>query len=277
VSWYAIEVRPDAEQRDAMAAWLIGRTGEAVEERADGTLVSFALTIPAAEALEHDLAREYGPGLTMRRREHPEVDWTVAWREGLGVRRVGRFAIVPSWIDYQPRPEELVIVIDPEMAFGSGEHGSTRAALMLLERYARPGSRVLDLGSGSGILSIAAARLGALRSVGVEADGDSLPFAVMNSERNGVSDRVMFLEGDAAQLTPLLGPASVVVSNILRLINVALLPEVHEALEADGIAIFSGMEATEAELFRAPLLAAGFRIVSEVVDETWWAVAAARA
>jgi ribosomal protein L11 methyltransferase len=277
VSWYAIEVHPEAERRDAIAAWLVDRTGEAVEERADGTLVSFALTIPAAEALERDLAREHGPDLAVRRREHPEVDWTIAWREGLGVRRVGRLAIVPSWIDYQAGPGELVIVIDPEMAFGSGEHGSTRAALALLDRYARPGGRVLDLGSGSGIVCIAAARLGALRAVGVEVDADSLPYAAMNAERNQVSDRVLFLEGDAAQLTPLLGTAAVIVSNILRLINVALLPEIHAALEDDGVAIFSGMEAAEAALFRPPLLEAGFRIVSEVTDETWWAVAATRA
>jgi len=274
MSWFAIEVHPEAERRDAVAAWLVERTGEAVEERADGTLVSFATSAPAAEALERDLVEAHGPGLSLARREHPEVDWTLAWREGLGVRRVGRFAIVPSWIHYQAGPGELVIVIDPEMAFGSGEHGSTRAALALLDRFARPGHTVLDLGSGSGILTIAAAKLGAAQAIGVEVDAESLPFAFMNAERNGVLERVAFLEGDAAQLTPLLAPADVIVSNILRLINVALLPEIRGALRLGGIAIFSGMEVAEAELFRAPLLEAGFRVVAELIDETWWAVAA---
>jgi ribosomal protein L11 methyltransferase len=276
VSWYAIEVQSDIDRREAIAAWLVDRTGQAVEERADGTLVSFALTIPAAEALEQDLARVHGPGIAVARREHPEVDWTLAWREGLGVRRVGRFALVPSWVAFDPAPGEHVIVIDPEMAFGSGEHGSTRAALALLDRHARPGDTVLDLGSGSGILTIAAARLGAARAIGVEVDAESLPFAATNAERNGVSGKVVFLEGDAAQLTPLLAPADVVVSNILRLINVALLPEIHEVLRPGGIAIFSGMEVSEAGLFRSPLVAAGFTIRSELVDETWWAVAAER-
>jgi len=275
VSWYALEVHPNADRRDAVAAWLVGRTGQAVEERADGTLVSFALTIPAAESLERDLVRELGPGIAVARREHPEVDWTVAWREGLGVRRVGRFAIAPSWLGYQPAPGEELIVIDPEMAFGSGEHGSTRAALTLLDRFVRPGDTVLDLGSGSGILSIAAAKLGAVQAIGIEVDGDTLPYTTMNAERNGVAGRVVFLEGDAAELTPLVAPADVIVANILRLINIALLPEVHAALRPGGVAIFSGMETGEAGQFRPALEEEGFRVVAEVTDETWWAVAAA--
>jgi ribosomal protein L11 methyltransferase len=274
VSWYALEVHPDAERRDAVAAWLVGRTGQAVEERADGTLVSFARTIPAAEALEQDLVRDLGPGISVARREHPEVDWTVAWRQGLGVRRVGRFAIAPSWLDYRPQAGEVVLVIDPEMAFGSGEHGSTRAALILLERFTRPGDTVLDLGSGSGILTIAAAKLGASQAIGIEVDGDTLPYATMNTERNGVTGQVVFLEGDAAELTPLVAPADVIVANILRLINIAILPEVHDALRPGGIAIFSGMETAEAGQFRPALEEAGFRVVAEVADENWWAVAA---
>lgn len=274
MSWYAIEVQPDADRRDAVAAWLIGRTGEAIEERADGTLVSFTRTILAAEALERDLALEHGPGIPVARREHPEVDWTVAWREGLGVRQVGRFAIVPSWLAHDSAPGEQVLRIDPEMAFGSGEHGSTRAALALLDRYVKAGDTVLDLGSGSGILTIAAARLGAAPAVGIEVDSDSLPVAAANAERNGVTELVTFLEGDAAQITPLLAPAHVIVSNILRLINIALLPEVRDSLVPGGTAIFSGMEAGEADLFRSALGEGGFRVVSEFTDETWWAVAA---
>ncbi|HEY7683363.1 MAG TPA: 50S ribosomal protein L11 methyltransferase [Gemmatimonadales bacterium] len=276
MSWYEIEVQPDADRRDAIAAWLVTRTGQAVEERPDGTLVSSALTMPAAEAIEHDLARVHGPGIPVSRREQPDVDWTNAWREGLGVRRVGRFAVVPTWIEHPAADGDRVIVIDPELAFGSGEHGSTRAALALVDRFVRPGDTVLDLGSGSGILTIAAALLGAGKAIGIEVDSDALPFATNNAERNRVLERVVFLEGDAAQLTPLVAPADLIVSNILRLINIALLPEIHAALRPGGIAIFSGMEAAEAELFRPALLAGGFTTVAEQVDETWWAVAAVR-
>ena len=210
------------------------------------------------------------------RQELADVDWTTAWRAGLGVRRVGRFSIVPSWIAHEAGPEEIVLRLDPEMAFGSGEHGSTRAALALLDRVVRPGDFVLDLGSGSGILSIAAVKLGAVQAVGIEVDGETIPIAVDNVARNGVAGRVEFLEGDAAQLTPLLPRAQVVVSNILRLVNVALLPEIRDALAPGGSAIFSGMELAEAELFRPALRDGGFVVAEEIVDEGWWAVRATR-
>jgi ribosomal protein L11 methyltransferase len=167
-------------------------------------------------------------------------------------------------------------VLDPESAFGSGEHGSTRAALTLLERHLRPGDRVLDLGSGSGILAIAAAKLGAASAVGIENDAEANPVARRNAERNGVRAAVDFLEGDAGDLAPLLGPADLLLSNILRLVNTALLPAIVAALRPGGLAIFSGMEELEAPLFRPVLETAGLVLRDEVTDTGWWAVAAAR-
>jgi ribosomal protein L11 methyltransferase len=275
VTWFAIEVRPEPGQRDAVAAWLVSRTGQAVEERADGTLVSFALDLAGAVGLEEALARAHGPVATTRR-ELPEVDWSTAWRAGLAVRQVGRFAVVPTWIHHQPAPGELVITLDPEMAFGSGEHGSTRGALQLLQQHLRQGDRVLDLGSGSAILSIAAAMLGAARVAGIELDAEAIPASLQNVERNGVAGVVRILEGDAAAMTPLLAPVDLIVSNILRLVNQTLLPVIHGALVPGGRALFSGMEQSEAELFRAPLRAQGFTLLDEVVDENWWSVAVRR-
>ena len=87
----------------------------------------------------------------------------------------------PPGSAYEPGADEIVLRLDPEMAFGSGEHGSTRAALALLERAVRPGDFVMDLGSGSGILSIAAVKLGAVQAVGIEVDGDTIPIAIENA------------------------------------------------------------------------------------------------
>lgn len=273
MSWYAIEVAPDDARRDLVAAWLVTRTGQAVEERADGTVVSFALSASDAEALGSALEAEFG--LAAQRRELPEVDWTTAWRDGLGARTVGRITLVPTWMADPPGGEHL-ITMDPESAFGSGEHGSTRAALQLLDRWVKPGDAVLDLGTGSGILAIAAVRLGAARVIGVELDAEALPIAQANADRNGVGEKIQFLEGDAGAVTQLLGPVDIAVSNILRLVNVELLPAIHRAVRRGGTAIFSGMEKPEATEFRAPLLAAGFEILAEVTDEGWWAVAAER-
>jgi ribosomal protein L11 methyltransferase len=274
MSWCAVDVRSPGDSRDAVASWLVGRTGQAVEERDDGTLVGFSETEAAAEQLLGELHARFGAGVDGRARALPQVDWSARWRDGLAPRAIGRLVVTPSWLASAASPESRII-IDPESAFGTGEHGSTRSALALLERHLQPGDRVLDLGSGSGILAIAAAKLGAARATGVELDDEADSIAVANARRNGVEDRVGFITGEAAALAPLLGPADLVLSNILRSVNLTLLPAIRSSLRPRGLAIFAGMELPEREQF-LPALADGFEPVEEAVDEGWWAVAARR-
>jgi ribosomal protein L11 methyltransferase len=275
MTWWAIDVRPDPALREWTGAWLVARTGQAVEERDDGTLVTFAEDERAADALVAALVAETGVPVEASRRALEPVDWTTRWRDGLGARRFGRLTVAPSWLNH-PATDGPTVVLDPESAFGSGEHGSTRAALTLLERHVRAGDRVLDLGSGSGILAVAAVKLGAARAVGIENDPEANPVAWRNARRNAVDDRVEFLDGDAGDLAPLLGPADLLLSNILRTVNTALLPAIVAAVRPGGIAIFSGMERAEAGLFRPVLAAAGLCALDEVEDAAWWAVAAMR-
>ncbi len=275
MTWWAIDVRTTPDQRERLGAWLVAKTGHAVEERDDGTLVTFAPDEAAADELIAALGRAAGgPAETRCHRIEP-VDWSTRWRDGLGARSFGRLTVTPSWT-LPPSVAGPVVVLDPETAFGSGEHGSTRVALALLERLVRPGDLVLDLGSGSGILAIAAVKLGAGRAIGIEVDEDANPVAFRNAERNEVADRVEFLAGDAGNLAPLLGPSDLVLSNILRTINTALLPIIASALRPGGRAVFSGMESAEAPLFLSPLGAAGFAVEDEVTDSGWWGVAARR-
>jgi ribosomal protein L11 methyltransferase len=276
MSWWAIDVRTPADRREALGAWLVARTGQAVEEREDGTLVAFAPDEHAADALVEELGRNPDSPLETHRHPIEPEDWSIRWREGLGPRRLEQLTIVPSWLPEAVEPDPLTVVLDPETAFGSGEHGSTRAALTLLSRLARRGDRVLDLGSGSGILTIAAIKLGAASSIGIEIDPEANEVARRNAARNGVSERVEFLEGDAAVLAPLAGPADLILSNILRTINTALLPVIARSLRVGGIAIFSGMEQGEAEEFRTALSATGFTPIQEALDAGWWGVAAER-
>jgi ribosomal protein L11 methyltransferase len=277
MTWWAIDVRTPPEGRDKVGAWLVAKTGQAVEERDDGTLVTFAPDEHAAD----DLIAEIGQaadGLapeTSRRRIEP-VDWSTRWRDGLGSRSFGRLTVAPSWAPASLDSGGPIVVLDPESAFGSGEHGSTRVALSLLERLLQPGDFVLDLGSGSGILALAAVKLGAARAVGIENDPEANVVAARNASRNGVEDAVEFLDGDAGDLAPLLGPADLVLSNILRSANTALLPAIARALIAEGIAIFSGMEVAEAPLFAPALESAGFAVLEERTDTGWWGVAARR-
>jgi ribosomal protein L11 methyltransferase len=274
MSWWAIDVWTAPERRDGMSTWLVTRTGHAVEERDDGTLVTFAPDESAAEALVAELGREVDATARTGRRQLDTVDWSTEWRQGLGSRCFGRLTVMPSWLPEAATSDSTTVVLDPESAFGSGEHGSTRAALLLLEQLIQPGHLVLDLGSGSGILAIASVKLGASRAIGIEIDAEANQVAARNAARNGVSDRVELLEGDAAILAPLLGPADLIVSNILRTANTALLPAIAGALAPDGVTIFSGMEHPEASEFRQVLDRAGFGVVRETVDAGWWGVAA---
>lgn len=275
MTWCAVDLLAPEQIRAAVGSWLVGVTGQAIEERSDGTLVGFLPHESESPGLEAELRRAFGTEVAFATRPLEQVDWTLRWRDGLRPRQIGRLLVTPSWIPLPPT-EQPTVVLDPEMAFGSGEHGSTRGALTLLERYLAPGDRILDLGSGSGILAIAAAKLGARVAIGIEVDEEANPVARRNAERNGVASSVHFFDGNAAALAPLLGPAEVILSNILRNVNVMLLPVIMEALAPGGVAIFSGMEVEEAALFRPVLAEQGFAMEAEVEDAGWWAVAARR-
>ena len=276
MSWWAIDVRTPADHREVLGAWLVARTGQAVEERDDGTLVAFAPDEQAAEVLIEELGRSAGATVETRRHPIEAEDWSTRWREGLGPRQLDRLTVMPSWLPEATEPDPLTVVLDPETAFGSGEHGSTRAALTLLSRLIRRGDRVLDLGSGSGILTIAAIKLGAASAIGLEIDPEANEVARRNAARNEVSDQVEFLDGDAAALAPLVGPVDLILSNILRTVNTILLPVIAASLRSGGIAIFSGMEQGEAEQFRRALSENGFTPIQETLDAGWWGVATER-
>jgi ribosomal protein L11 methyltransferase len=272
MSWWAIDVRTAPVHREAVGAWLVARTGQAVEERDDGLLVGFAADPADAARVLAELPSA-GAEAAGTLRPVEAVDWSERWRHGLGVRRIGRLTVVPSWVTV-PDGAGPTIVLDPEMAFGSGEHGSTRTALTLIDRHVAPGDRVLDLGSGSGILAIAAVKLGAARAIGLETDAEANEVAERNASRNGVEAAVRFLDGDAAVLAPLMAPAELICSNILRSVNTALLRAIRNSLTPAGLAIFAGMEQLEAGEFRSALADAHFTIVDEASDAGWWGTAA---
>ena len=283
MSGFAINVIVPEEEREAFAAFLVEQTGQAIEELDDGTLIAWTETESAALELRRTVdARRTTHDAPIIIRELPDTDWTTEWKKGLGPRTIGRIVVTPSWVPVEAKAGEVVVVVDPETAFGSGEHGSTRGALLLLDRamarqasrQAHQGARVLDLGSGSGILAIAAAKLGAARAVAIEFDAEANVVAESNVERNGVSDRVVIFEGDAGELAQLGAPADIVVSNILRNVNVLLLPAIKGAMASRGVVIFAGMEDTEVVLFKPELEQAGFVAIDEVRDAGWWSCTA---
>jgi ribosomal protein L11 methyltransferase len=273
--WWQMTIVCALGDTDAVAATVVSVTGFGVAEPRPGVITAVASSDVDAERLAAELVRRF-PGLTAQVESVDPVDWSVRWRDGITSHRFGRLLVTPSWLPVTAAADTAVVTIDPESAFGSGEHGSTRAALRLLERHLTVGDRVLDFGSGSGILAIAAVALGARSAIGIEVDAEAHPIAEANAVRNGVSDRAAFLVGDVAAIGVLAGPADLVCSNILRSVNMLLLPTIHDALRPGGVAIFSGMEVPERELFLPVLEAAGWALVDEVVDGDWWAPVARR-
>ena len=274
-SWWRIAIGCREEDTDAVAAALVQSTGQGVEEPIGGSLLTEAMSEADAKRIVAELSAIFRDLEGVVTPLEP-VDWSIKWREGIVTRVFGRLVLTPSWLPASPGDDQVVVTLDPESAFGSGEHGSTRAALALLERHIAPGQRMLDFGSGSGILAIAAAKLGATSAIGIEVDDEAFPIAEANANRNGVADRVTFLVGDAGELGVLAGPAELICSNILRSVNTLLLPSIERALMPHGVAIFSGMEDAEEELFRPVLERHGFAVVESIHDAGWWGVATRR-
>lgn len=250
-----------------VARALFAAGAEALQET-DGALMTQVADAPAAARLAA-AARAADPGVTVDESPAPVVDWTTAWRTQLRAHTVGLLTVTPPWLAAPFLPERT-IVIDPAMAFGTGDHATTRGVLGLMQDVVRPGDTVADLGAGSAVLAIAAAKLGAARVAAIESDPDAIGNAEENVAANGVGGRVVVIEGDAGVLLPLVAPVRVVLANIISAVIRELLPAVHESLAADGVAIFSGMLVTESDMMRREFEAGGFRVLAEVAEGEWW-------
>lgn len=172
-----------------------------------------------------------------------EEDWALAWRNQYTVQHLGkRLVVCPSWLTYEPKDEEVLVRLDPGMAFGTGVHPTTRMCLRALDNLVQSGMRVADVGSGSGILSIAAARLGAAGVLALDVDCVAVKVALENVEANGVSDIVEVAEGalrhDPDQPSP---DYDLIVANITLNPIVDLAPHIVNSLAHNGIIILSGL------------------------------------
>ncbi len=197
-----------------------------------------------------------------------ESDWTELWKDQLDVLRVGkRIVIQPSWRDYSPEPEDIVVELDPGMAFGTGLHPTTQLCLIALEEMVRPGLTVLDLGTGSGILAIAAAKLGADKVLGVDNDAEAVRAARHNVKANRVAANVRVEQGSLAKVS---GCYNLVVVNILaRVIKEMARKGLVEHVCPGGMVIASGIvEEQEADV-GAALEQGGFTLLGRRQQEDW--------
>lgn len=201
--------------------------------------------------------------------ETPTVDWSAKWRTRITAHRLGRLVVTPPWLAEQFTPQER-IVIDPGMAFGTGEHETTRGVLRLMQPVICADDVVADLGAGSAVLAIGAAKLGARRAIAIELDPDAIGNAEANVLANGVADRVSLIEGDVFVLLPLVAPVRVILANIISSVLVELLPVAKEALAASGVAILSGLLMTERAEMAEAFEREGWNVVATDEEGMWW-------
>ena len=215
--------------------------------------------------------RGIGPLLV---RPIPAEEWATSWRAEFPILRVGRIVVRPPWREHTATPGDAVVTIDPGQAFGTGLHPTTRLALIGLEKWSvaghlkalpSDGPGVLDVGTGSGILLLAAIALGASHGTGVDIDPLSVAAAIENAARNGVAERVTVQAGSL----PISAPAPLVMANLVASLHIELAPLLVGAMAPGGRLLTSGMFISRVDEAIAALQAAGATLVDRWEEGEW--------
>jgi len=275
--WTSVRVTPtrssEAARRDCLAA-LFSVGAQGVHEDGAALVTHFP---PGTDlVLVHHALTNADDTVVVETSPVPDVDWSEAWKSRIVAHELGPLTVTPPWLAGDRDPA-CTIIIEPGMAFGTGDHPTTRGVVRLLPSVLRADDVVADLGAGSAVLAIAAAKLGAARVYAIELDGEAIPNAEENVRRNDVADRVHVFEADAAALLPLVAPVRVVLANIISSALISLLPAIGAALTEDGAAILSGILLEERDTMLEVLQAGGWRVVTEDAEGIWWSASIAKA
>ena len=199
-----------------------------------------------------------------------DADWNENWKKYFHVSEIGeKLVIVPSWEEYENKQGRVVLNIDPGAAFGTGTHATTSLCLTLLEKHINNGVKMLDIGTGSGILAIASTLLGAQSAIGVDIDAQSVKTAKENAEINNVQDKCEFIVGDLAD--KISGKFNVICANIVADVIIKLFDNVADFMEDDAVLIISGLIDLRKDDVLNSALAHGFKIVEENYKDNWCA------
>jgi ribosomal protein L11 methyltransferase len=313
LDWLEISVTTDSEAAEAVVELFnrYSRGGTAVETPVD----CFEYELPSAPPPSTVIVKAYLPldgsadeprrrleeGLWHLGQIYPipepvirtlaERDWAEAWKRQYHLQRVGqRVVIVPAWEEYEPAPGEVVISLEPGMAFGTGLHPTTRLCLQALEQQLTPGCNVLDVGAGSGILSIASAKLGADSVLALDADPTAVAVARENVGGNGVGRQVTvrhgtlpggsavpmhFMAGFTLELVAS-GSFDLIVINILAPVIISVAPDLAARLAPAGRVIAAGLIESQEQAVVDALRANGLLVVARSQEKDWVALVAQR-
>ena len=206
-----------------------------------------------------------------------EEDWADSWKQYYKPIKTGkRLVIVPIWEEYTPEEGETVVLMDPGMAFGTGTHETTRLCAGFVEKYTTPGCSVLDVGCGSGILAIAAAKVGAGNCFACDIDPVAVRVAKENTELNSTPNVKCAVSDLLRQVEKVDGGYNVVVANIVADIIIRLAPDVGEYLAEGGVFIVSGIIEERSGEVLTSLDAAGYKVEDERYENGWYAAAVVR-
>ncbi len=197
-----------------------------------------------------------------------ESEWKDVWKQYYKPKRIGKQIVIkPSWEEYEEKPGDIILELDPGMAFGTGTHETTMMCIAAIEKYMSKGDTVFDIGCGSGILAIAAAKLGATKVIGVDLDESTIHVSEENVRMNNVQDIVEIRHGDLLEVVS--EKADLVVVNIVAEIIKIIVPDVKTSLKQGGMFISSGIILDKIDFTKQALDENGFEIVELVVDGEW--------
>jgi ribosomal protein L11 methyltransferase len=250
----------------------------------EGVIVKAYLSVNSFLAETVDGIREAINGLTLHNIdigknkvsiiEVNEEDWATAWKKYYHPVKISeRFTIVPTWEVYTPvNSDELIIELDPGMAFGTGTHPTTVMCIQALERTVKKGDRIIDVGTGSGVLSIAGAMLGAEKITALDLDQVAVTTAKMNIELNHVQEIVEVSQNNL--LEGIVEPVDGIVANILAEVIVRFTDDASKIVKKDGYFIASGIIQQKKQDVKDALTKAGFEITETLLMEDWVALIA---
>ncbi|KUO51426.1 MAG: hypothetical protein APF76_13730 [Desulfitibacter sp. BRH_c19] len=204
-----------------------------------------------------------------------EEDWANSWKEYYKPQKISeRIVVVPGWEDYTPEEGEIIVKLDPGMAFGTGNHPTTMMCIKTVEKYLQPGWSIADIGTGSGIIAISAAKLGAGSVNAVDLDTLAVRIAKINVKRNLVQDVVEVSQGNLLQTIP--NKFQMIVANIIADVIIEMAEDAYDKLEASGIFIASGIIEDRQDGVINKLQGVGFKLVEVITDNAWRGIVATK-